>query len=165
MPKRKKISKKKVKYCTCPECQESRSLKHSQRSKEILKEFTKLQFIMKIFDYFNAGKRSKMQLINSRFYEGILPKWLHTVELKLYYIPDLSTIRFSGCQQIEKPSRKKQNKEPSRLFSYEFPTKEMRRRWEADPSSMKNLVLQGFKPQYDHHNMTIWNFSLSNGYE
>jgi hypothetical protein len=48
---------------------------------------------MAIFDFLPDIQRCLMQILNKRFYKGIVPNWLHSTPLSLF--TDLSTIRFS----------------------------------------------------------------------
>jgi hypothetical protein len=49
----------------------------TKRSKELKREISGRQFVMIIFEYFGYLQTIKMQILNRRFYLGILPNWMH----------------------------------------------------------------------------------------
>ena len=44
-----------------------------------------MQFVMVLFEYFGYLQTIKMQILNRRFYHGILPNWMHQVHKKIQF--------------------------------------------------------------------------------
>ena len=77
----------------CLETTRSSYLIDSPCSSEIKRNLTNRQFICKIFEYSHLETSFiGLQLLNSRFYKGILPNWLH--ETMIFHV------RLSKCYQV-----------------------------------------------------------------
>ena len=115
---------------------------NTPRCLEVKKDLITRQSIMVIFDYFEYKEYLKIQILNKRFYFGILPNWINRIKTAKLSIR-LSEGRHLLLQQHE---------------DFDFPSQEYLNR--LSPQEIQDLRIEGFSKD---SNLNRWNVLLSTG--
>lgn len=99
---------------------------------------------MLIFDFFEYKETHKIQILNKRFYNGILPNWINKIKAgKL-------SVRLSDGRNVPF--------DPTKHVDFEYPNQEYINR--LTPEEVRDLRIEGFSKDC---NFNRWNILLSTG--